>query len=97
MIGVIANGALRLDQWLEKNLGRPYNALLGIGLMTEIVRQSIELSAKLRATDDIVRLVFPLLLESALLIHQVGALSHRFENRKNGGSSNRRRNGSASD
>jgi hypothetical protein len=84
MLATIAKGALRLDQWLEANLGRPYNALLGIGLVTEIVRQSFELSAKLHSTDDVVRLAFPLLLETALLIHQVGALSHRFENRGEG-------------
>jgi hypothetical protein len=77
----ITQAALWLDTWLQEHLGRPYNALLGIGLVTEIVRQSVGLTAKISSVHAIAGQVLPILLEFALLVHQIGALSHRFENR----------------
>ena len=77
----ITQVAFWLDTWLQEHLGRPYNALLGIGLVTEIARQSVGLTAKISSMHAIAGQVLPILLEFALLIHQIGALSHRFENR----------------
>jgi hypothetical protein len=37
MIVRICRWALWLDEWLQARLGRPYNFLLGVGLVTEIV------------------------------------------------------------
>ena len=66
-----------LDNWLETNLGRPYNTLLSIGLV-------LEMSSKIRtlprtwghmhlSTGTLLALV----MEAALLINQLGEFSHR--------------------
>lgn len=84
MIGAIARGAYHLDVWLQEHLGRPYNALLGIGLIVEIVRGATELWGSLKTVQDLSWPVFHILLGLTLLIHQLGALSHRLEARGEG-------------
>ena len=81
MIRELTHAAWRLDDWLQRRLGRPYNALLGIGLVTEIVRQASELPGRISSAHGVGAVVFPLMLESALLVHQLGALSHHAQNR----------------
>jgi hypothetical protein len=81
MIGVIARGAYHFDTWLQEHVGRPYNALLGIGLVVEIIRGATEISQRLHTTHDLTAPVFDIALGAALLIHQLGALSHRLEAR----------------
>jgi hypothetical protein len=81
MIRRISAWALWLDTWLQERLGRPYNAILGVGLVIEIVRHIVLMAEHVRSADNLLHQVLPLLLETALLIHQVGALSHRFEAR----------------
>ena len=44
MILQISLWARWLDEWLQARLGRPYNALLGFGLVTEIVQQMSSLA-----------------------------------------------------
>jgi len=39
MLTWIAASAHRLDGWLQERFGRPYNALLGVGLVVEIIRR----------------------------------------------------------
>ncbi len=76
MIRAITGAALRLDLWLQDRLGRPYHALLGVGLIIEIVRRLIEIPERAASMHRLVPVVLLILLEAALLIHQVGALSH---------------------
>jgi len=85
MLKPIAAGALWLDTWLQSHLGRPYNALLGVGLITELFRHIAELPSKFHLTGHLLGEAFAILFELALLVHQVGALSHRFEARAAGG------------
>jgi hypothetical protein len=87
MLMGIARGAYRLDAWLQARLGRPYNALLGVGLVIEIVRGLSEIPERFGQTHRLVGHVLTMALEAALLLHQVGALSHHFERRKDGGRS----------
>ncbi len=84
MIGAITRGAYWLDVWLQDHVGRPYNALLGIGLVIEIIRGATELSEHIRTTQSLAIPIFQILLGAALLIHQLGALSHRLEARGEG-------------
>ena len=81
MLKHIARAALRLDEWLQSRLGRPYNAILGVGLVAEIVRDTFKLIRKIGMAGYQFGEVFTILLAAGLLIHQVGALSHRFEKR----------------
>jgi hypothetical protein len=85
MLKRITRGALWLDNWLQSRLGRPYNALLGVGLIIEVFRHISELPAKFHLSGHLFAEAFAILFELALLVHQVGALSHRFEARGAGG------------
>jgi hypothetical protein len=84
MIALIARLAYRLDQWLEQTLGRPYNVILGVGLVTEIVRRAVELPERLADRPRLIGEGLTMLMELALLIHQIGALSHHIERRGSG-------------
>lgn len=81
-LGAVTDAALRLDTWLQARLGRPYNALLGVGLIIEIVRRIGEIPGQLASTHRLIGQIFVLALEAALLIHQVGALSHHVGGRR---------------
>ena len=84
MIVEIFRGARRLDEALQTRLGRPYNVLLGIGLVSEIVEQLSRAGERLGSAPNLVRLVLTLAVEFALLLHQIGALSHHIEHRRSG-------------
>ena len=79
MIRLITRVAFTIDQWLERTLGRPYNVILGVGLIVEIVRRLIDLPARLGSMPHVVGEAAVLLVATLLLIHQVGALSHHVE------------------
>jgi len=85
MLKPIARAALRLDNWLQSHLGRPCNALLSVGLIIEVFRHIRELPAKFHLSGHLFAEAFAIFFELALLVHQVGALSHRFEARGAGG------------
>jgi hypothetical protein len=82
MILQICRWALWLDDWLQSRLGRPYNLVLGVGLITEITNQIADLGPRLQSAPNIARAILTLAVEFALLLHQVGALSHHFERRQ---------------
>jgi hypothetical protein len=82
MIVMICRWAARLDEWLQNRLGRPYNFLLGVGLVTEIVQQIAGLGPRLRSAPTALQSVLLLAVECALLLHQIGALSHHVERRR---------------
>ena len=79
MLHAIALAANRLDAWLQARLGRPYNALLGIGLTIEIVRRLIELPHHVTLAPRLAGVIILIVMNLALLVHQVGALSHHTE------------------
>jgi hypothetical protein len=81
MFRQITNGARWLDTWLEENLGRPYNSLLTIGLMLDMISRLQGIPAKLRVGHDLVGTALTFALECALLIHQLGEFSERRERR----------------
>ena len=76
MIHQITRGALRLDLWLQARLGRPYNFVLGAGLAVEIGRRLVEAPHRVTSMHRLAGSILVVLLELALLIHQVGALAH---------------------
>ena len=79
MIRFITRLALAIDQWLERTLGRPYNIILGIGLIVEIVRRLIDLPDRLDSMPHVAGEVVVVIMATLLLIHQIGALSHHVE------------------
>jgi len=81
MILQICRWARQLDEWLQTRLGRPYNVLLGFGLVVEIIEQVGGLPQKLESAPTVIRTILVLLVEFALLLHQVGALSHHLDRR----------------
>ena len=82
MITALIHAAHRLDLWLQATLGRPYNVLLSVGLITEIVRGTQETLAHRIDPGRLVETGLVITMNLALLIHQVGALSHRLEARR---------------
>jgi hypothetical protein len=81
MIGWLADRAYRLDAWLQTRLGRPYSALLSVGLIIEIVRGMMAFPEHLAARATLIGRALVLLMEAALLVHQVGNLSHHLPRR----------------
>jgi hypothetical protein len=87
MILQISRWAHDLDAWLQSRIGRPYNVLLTIGLVAEIVGRVRHLPELVTSASGELRLVFVIVLEMALLIHQVGLISHVVEPRARTGES----------
>src|SRR5437764_1167743 len=81
VIRTLTQSAHRLDTWLQARLGRPYNVLLGVGLTVEIIRRLTELPQHLREAPRIAWVVALIAMNLALLVHQIGALSHRLPKR----------------
>jgi hypothetical protein len=77
LIRFITRWALRLDLWLQERLGRPYRAILSIGLIIEIVRRLVELPEHLRRTESLVGAALIVVMNLALLVNQLGEMSHR--------------------
>jgi hypothetical protein len=82
MIGWLADRAYGLDLWLQTRLGRPYSALLSVGLIIEIVRGILAFPEHLAARATLIGRALVLLMEAALLLHQVGNLSHHLPRRR---------------
>ena len=74
--------ARRLDLWLGAMLGRPYHALLGFGIILEIVQRIREFEEKSFNTLGVVKTVLTIILFLALLVHQLGELSEHAERRR---------------
>ena len=66
-----------LDTWLETNVGRPYNVLLSVGLVLEMVSKIRTLPATWTQTHLSIGTFLALAMEGALLINQLGEFSHR--------------------
>jgi hypothetical protein len=84
MITRICRWALWLDEWLQERLGRPYNLLLGVGLVFEIIEQAGHVRERLHSAPTLLRSLLIFMVSLALLLHQIGALSHHMERRGRG-------------
>jgi hypothetical protein len=74
--------ARRLDLWLGTTLGRPYHALLGLGIVLEIVQHIREFAEKSFGGLGVAKTVLAIILFLALFVHQVGELSEHSERRR---------------
>jgi hypothetical protein len=70
-----------LDEALQRKLGRPYNVMLAAVLVGEIGRRAMEFPEKLASKKGLMGLALSILVELALLIHQIGELDHHFARR----------------
>jgi len=84
MVIQVLRAARRLDEAIKARLGRPYNAILSLGLVLEIARLMHELVSRPQESAGTVRLVVSMVFYALLLIHQLGELSERAENRRRG-------------
>ena len=65
--------AHQLDAWLHEHLGRPYTAILGIGLVYGITDGVRGLTAAMAdSTGDGIKVVAMVVFQVALLINQLG-------------------------
>lgn len=81
MFHAVTNAARSLELWLSRTFGRPYHALLGIGIVVEIVQHCRELPDKLDGAA-VLKTALAILLFVVLLVHQAGELSERVEERR---------------
>jgi hypothetical protein len=78
MIVDVLRAARRLDERLQQKLGRPYSALLGIGLVIEIIARVREMIELPETSTSVMRLCLTVVFFALLLVHQLGELSeHR--------------------
>jgi hypothetical protein len=78
----LARAAWELDEWLQSTLGRPYNALLGVGLGLGTVHQIEDLPKDLHSSSGGVVTVLIVVMDLALLINQIGQLHQHRERRR---------------
>jgi hypothetical protein len=77
----LAHTAYHLDEWLQTNLGRPYNALLGVGLVLGLVHQVQDLPKDFTHGGGISTLLIAV-MDVALLINQAGQFHGHMERRR---------------
>ncbi len=81
MIRNLAQLAYHLDEWLQEKLGRPYNALLGIGIVLGLIHQIGDLPKDFGAHGSSTTL-FYVAMDIALLINQAGQFHQHMERRR---------------
>ncbi|MBS0331472.1 MAG: hypothetical protein JSS35_01770 [Proteobacteria bacterium] len=81
MIRNLAQLAWRLDEWLQEKLGRPYNALLAVGIVLGLVHQIGDLPKDLAHSNGLTTLLIAA-MDVALLINQAGQFHQHLERRK---------------
>ena len=84
MIIQILRAARGLDRAIKTRLGRPYNAVLSVGLVLEIGRLIHELLSRPQESRGVVVLVVSMAFYGLLLIHQLGELSDHADQRRRG-------------
>ena len=82
MLFAITNAARRLDLWLGKAFGRPYHALLGVGIVIELIQHVRELIEKPSESAGLIKIGLGMLLLLALLVHQTGELIEHAERQR---------------
>lgn len=81
MIRNLAQLAWHLDEWLQEKLGRPYNALLGVGIVLGLVHQIGDLPKDFSLHGGFGTLLF-VAMDVALLINQAGQFHQHMERRR---------------
>lgn len=79
MIIEILRVARRLDERLEKTLGKPYRVVLSIGLVLSIIHQVRVLIHAPFTNAGFAKMAMGILFGFLLLINQMGELSNRME------------------
>ncbi len=82
MILQILHAAQGLDAALGRKLGPAYNAVLGIGLVIEIVRRLLELGDLPGIGADAARPMLAVALFGFLLLHQMSELAEHIDQRR---------------
>ncbi len=78
MMLAILRTAHKADDMLKQKIGRPYNVVLGVGLIMEIVGRIHDLRELPVTSTSIVRTCVTVVFFLLLLLHQIGELSeHR--------------------
>jgi hypothetical protein len=77
MLHALTQAAHRLDTWLQATLGRPYRALLSVGLVIEIVHRLTEMPNHLKEASSLAWGGLIIAMNLALLINQLGEMSVR--------------------
>jgi hypothetical protein len=81
LIRNLAQLAWHLDEWLQEKLGRPYNALLGVGIVLGLFHQIGDLPKDLAHSGGINTLLIAV-MDVALLINQAGQFHQHMERRR---------------
>jgi hypothetical protein len=82
MLRELIKGAWHLDEWLQERLGRPYNALLGVGLVLGLIHQIQDLPKDFTLRNGGVTTVAMMAMDVALLINQAGQFHQHMERRR---------------
>lgn len=82
MIRNLAQLAYHLDEWLQEKLGRPYNALLGVGIVLGLFHQIGDLPKDFSAHGLGFGALFFVVMNLALLINQAGQFHQHMERRR---------------
>jgi hypothetical protein len=77
MIASLLAACAKCDGWLHARLGRPYGVVLTVGLMIEIGHRLAEAPRKAGEAHRLLGLGLLILLDAALLLHQLGELGER--------------------
>ncbi|MBS0361506.1 MAG: hypothetical protein JSR98_09005 [Proteobacteria bacterium] len=81
MIRYLLQLAWHLDEWLQEKLGRPYNALLAVGIVLGLLHQIQDLPKDFTHGFGIGTLLF-VAMDLALLINQAGQFHQHMERRR---------------
>lgn len=81
MIRNLAQLAYHLDEWLQTKLGRPYNALLGVGLVLGLAHQFQDLPKDFAHGGGVSTLLIAA-MDVALLVNQAGQFHQHMERRR---------------
>lgn len=71
-----------IDAWLREHLGRPYLAILGVGLVLGIIATIGELSKEVSSGASIIKLLALVVFQVALLINQLAQFHDYREERR---------------
>ncbi len=82
MIENLLQGSHALDAWLREHLGRPYLAILGIGLVLGIIATIGELGEEISSGSNVVKLLFLAAFQVALLVNQLAQFHDYREERR---------------
>ena len=82
MVRAFLGAMQRLDDAARRRFGRPYSAILGAGLVIEIIRRVHEAGAVAVSSSGVIKIALTLLLYCLLLVHQLGELHERTEQRR---------------